>query len=107
MSVFKALGLVRRSGAADEPAGDAAEQPAELGRAVFQEAALLLDDRHHVRVVITHVRDRGVRIAYSARMDLPFRVQLMAPTLKRKCWARVVSQNEGVADLELPPDDEA
>ncbi|MEZ6022990.1 MAG: hypothetical protein R3C16_06160 [Hyphomonadaceae bacterium] len=48
---------------------DSAERHAEAGRAVFQEAALILEDYHHERVVITSVLSRGVRINFSARMD--------------------------------------
>ena len=61
----------------------------------------------HERVVITNVSERRARIAYAARIDLPFRVRLVAPTLKLKCWTRVVWQNEGVAELEFQLDDEA
>lgn len=106
MSLLRALGLVRRVETAVEPERETVKQPAEEGRAVFQDAALILEDYHHERVVITNVLSRGVRIAYAARMDLPFRVRLVAPTLKLKCWARVVRQDEGVAELEILSDDD-
>lgn len=104
MSLLRALGWGRRAESAVEPARDSAEHHAEAGRAVFQEAALILEDYHHERVVITSVLSRGVRINFSARMDLPFRVRLIAPTLKRKCWVRVVWQDEGAAELEFQED---
>jgi hypothetical protein len=114
MSLLKALGLVRRAETAVEPekpeselAGRPAEQDrVEEGRAVFQEATLLLEDYYRVRVVITNVGPRRARVSYSARMDLPFRVRLVAPTLKLKCWARVVWQDEGAAELEFQPDED-
>ena len=110
MSLLKALGLGRRAEtiveSAAEPESVAVEHPAEEGRAVFQEAALIVEDYHHERVVITNVSERRARIAYAARIDLPFRVRLVAPTLKLKCWTRVVWQNEGVAELEFQLDDE-
>lgn len=105
MSLLRALGLVRRAESIVEPEAEPAE-PADPGRAVFQEAVLLLEEFHQLRIVITNINTRGIRIAYAARLDLPFRVRLMAPTLKRNCWARVVSQHDGVAELELPAEDD-
>lgn len=106
MSLLQVLGLARRASSAPEPARAPEAAPADEGCPVFQEAALLLEDYHHVRVVITNLSPRGARIAFSARMDLPFRVRLVATTLKLKCWARVVWQNEGAAELEFQPDEE-
>ena len=98
MSLLKILGLARR---AEPPPSEPAPAPREQGRAVFQEAAIAIEDYHHERVVIIALLERGARIAYAARMDLPFRVRLIAPTLKRNCWCRVVWQEEGRAELEL------
>ena len=70
-----------------------------------EEVMGVLEEYHHVRVVITNLTERGARIAYSARMDLPFRVRVSSATLKLNCWARVVRQDDGVADLEFQSDD--
>lgn len=101
MSLLKALGLVRRAAAAVEPEQEpeVVEQRAEQGRAVFQEAALILEDYYRLRVIITNIGPRGVSVAYFEKTDLPFRVRLAAPNLKLKCWARVVSQGDGAAEL--------
>lgn len=113
MSLLKALGLVRRAVVeAEEPECDPveprAEEPrADEGRAVFQEATLVLEDYYRLRVVVTNVSPSRARVSYSARMDLPFRVRLVAPTLKLKCWTRVIWQDDGAAELELQPDDDA
>lgn len=101
MSLLRALGLVRRAAPPAEPASDPIV-PADEGRAVFQEAVLKLEDLYQLRVVITRIIGTTIRVSYSARIDLPFRVHVIAPTLKRNCWGRVVRQDEGVADIELP-----
>ena len=69
--------------------------------AVFREAVLAIEDYFQIRAVVTDVSARGVRVHYATRMDLPFRVILIAPTLKLNCWTRVVWQQDGAAGLEL------
>ncbi|MDX2276016.1 MAG: hypothetical protein NW206_11260 [Hyphomonadaceae bacterium] len=99
MSLLKALGLLGREREEIAAPEAAPEACAETGRAVFQDAELILEDYHHLRVVITHVTEQGVRIAYAARTELQFRVRVVAFGLKLKCWARVVAQGDGVAEL--------
>jgi hypothetical protein len=106
MSLLKSLGLVGRRATAVEP-HTFVERRAEARQPVFQEAILALEDYHKIRVVITDVSSCGARIQYSARVDLPFRVRLNAPTLKLNCWVRVVWQHDGSAGLEFPRDGEA
>jgi hypothetical protein len=97
MSLLKALGLGK---ARDKTESAFVERRAEHRRAVFQEAMLLLD-YENIRVVITDLSSRGARVQFSARTELPFRVRLMAQTLKLNCGARVVWQNDGAAGLEF------
>jgi hypothetical protein len=104
MSLLKALGLARRKAIPDTPPAESfVERRAEERRPVFQEAVLVLEDYHQVRAVITNVTSRGARVEYSERVDLPFRIRLIAPTLKLKCWARVVWQDNGSAGLQFRP----
>jgi hypothetical protein len=102
MSLLRALGLIGASASSNAPeAGRAVERRAEERRPVFQEAVLVLGDFDRIGAVITNVSSRGVRVQYSARTDLPFRLRLIAPTLKLNCWARVVWQNDGAAGMDL------
>lgn len=101
MSLLKALGLVRGPAPCVEPDIEPARACAEEGRAVFQEAELVLEEFHRMRVVITHVSGARARVAYAARTELPFRVRLIAPGLKLKCWARVAAQDDAAAELEF------
>ena len=98
MSLLKALGLLGRR----EPEPEVVtERRSEERRPMFQEADLVLGDFERMRVVVTNLSSRGVRVEFSSRADLPFRVQLIAPSLKLNCWARVVWQDAGAAGLEL------
>jgi hypothetical protein len=99
MSLLKTLGLALRPVRESEPEPPPIEPHVDHGEAVFQDAELFLDEFHHMRVVVTHVGPERVRVAYAPRMDLPFRVMLVAPGLKLKCWARVTSQDMGAAEL--------
>lgn len=70
-------------------------------RPVFKEAILELEDYWKVRAVIKDLSPRGAFVAFSARVDLPFRLVLVEPTLNLRYWARVVWQNDGAAGLEF------
>lgn len=106
MSLLKAISLSRRAAAAPacepEPAAFV-ERRGDVRRPVFQDAMLVIDDYYKMRAVITDLSARGARVDYPTRMDLPFRVRLIAPSLKHECWARVVWQHEGAAGLEFLP----
>jgi hypothetical protein len=104
MSLLKTLSLALWPGRESAPEAEPIAPHMEDGEAVFQDAELFLDDFHHMRIVITHVSETHARVAYAPRMDLPFRVLLVAPGLKLKCWARVTSQDMGAAALEFERD---
>lgn len=101
MSLLRALGLIGSRAVQSAPEDVALERRAEERRPVFQEADLLLSDFERMRVVITNLSARGAGIRYASRVELPFRLKLIAPGLKLNCWARVVWQDDGAAGLEF------
>jgi hypothetical protein len=106
MFSLKSLGLARKCAMRAEIESSAFTERREEERgAVFQEAILTIEDYYKIRAIITDLGERGARVHYATRRDLPFRVRISAPGLKLKCWARVVWQNDGAAGLEfLPPE---
>jgi hypothetical protein len=104
MFSLKSLGSARNYKAPAEIASSAlTERREEDRRAVFQGAILTLEDYDKIRAIITDLGERGARVQYAMRRDLPFRVRINAPGLKLKCWARVVWQKDGAAGLEFLP----
>jgi hypothetical protein len=102
MSLLRKLGLRNGRSAPDAPEGACfVERRAQERRLLFQEADLVLGDFDRMRVVVANLSSRGAGIRYSSRAELPFRLKLIAPTLKLNCWARVVWQNDGAAGLEF------
>ena len=104
MSLLRIFGLGGASAHEPEPE-PFVERRAEERHAIFQEVLLTLDDYHKIRAVIVNISSRGARIQFSTRTELPFRIRLSAPTLKLKCWARVVWQADEAAGLEFLRDE--
>ncbi len=100
-----AFNLAREKSDGDKTRADAfVDQRAEARRPVFREAVLRLEDYYKVQAVITDLSSRGARVEFSTRIDLPSRIVIIEPTLKLKCWARVVWQRDGAAGLEFLPE---
>lgn len=68
---------------------------------VFRHGTVLLPSGHKIQVVLKDVSSGGARVEYFERLELPGRVQLVEPTMRIRCWCRVVWQKEGVAGLQF------
>ena len=98
--------LLSRQSAKPVPATDEFElvEPPRLierafRRPFFRHGALLFEDGQRLNVAVKDLSAGGARVEFYLRATLPENVLLCEPTLRLRCRAKVVWQEDGAAGL--------
>jgi hypothetical protein len=68
-------------------------------RPFFRHGALVFEDGQRLNIAVKDLSAGGARVEFYMRMTLPENVMLCEPTLRLRCRAKVVWQEEGAAGL--------
>ncbi len=68
-------------------------------RPFFRHGALVFEDGQRLNVAVKDLSAGGARVEFYVRTMLPDNVMLCEPTLRLRCRAKVVWQEEGAAGL--------
>ncbi len=68
-------------------------------RPFFRHGALVFEDGQRLAIAVKDLSEGGARVEFYVRTTLPENVMLCEPTLRLRCRAKVVWQEEGVAGL--------
>lgn len=68
-------------------------------RPFFRQGALVFEDGQRLNIAVKDLSAGGARVEFYVRTTLPENVMLCEPTLRLRCRAKVVWQDEGAAGL--------